>query len=80
MSMIEAYLEMVEVHLEAGQLSEQMAAMRIWLDERRWEPSSFSSHDDGRRIRLQIAFKIAGEGEAFARRFGGRLNRPGLAA
>jgi len=70
----------VEIRFATGELREQMAAMRIWLDERRWEPSSFSSHDDGRRIRLQIAFKIAGEGEAFARRFGGRLNRPPLAA
>ena len=80
MSMIEVYLETVEVHLEAGQLSEQMAAMRIWLDERRLEPSRFSSHDDGLGVRLHIAFKTARESEAFARRFGGRLNGSRLAA
>jgi hypothetical protein len=70
----------VEIRLQTGELCEQMAAMRMWLDERRWEPSSFSSHDDGRGIRVQVAFKIADEGEAFAQRFGGRLNRPLLAA
>jgi hypothetical protein len=70
----------VEIRLEAGELCEQMSAMRIWLDERRWEPSSFSSRDDGSGVRLHVAFKIASEGEAFARRFGGRLDDPRLAA
>jgi hypothetical protein len=70
----------VEILLATGDLRRQMAAMRIWLDERRWEPSSFSSHDDGLGLRLHIAFKTAREGEAFARRFGGRLNGRQLAA
>jgi hypothetical protein len=70
----------VEIHLEPGELCEQMAAMRIWLDGRRWEPSSFSCHDDGLGVVLRIDFKIAQEGEAFARRFGGRVNNPLLAA
>jgi outer membrane lipoprotein-sorting protein len=70
----------VEIRLAAGELREQMSAMRMWLDERRWQPSVFSSRDDGRGVRLSIAFKNAGEGEAFARRFGGRLNRQQLAA
>jgi hypothetical protein len=70
----------VEIHLGPGELREQMAAMRLWLDEHRWEPSLFNSHADGRGVRLHIAFKTAGAGEAFARRFGGRLNGPRLAA
>jgi hypothetical protein len=70
----------VEIRLAAAELRKQMAAMRIWLDERRCEPSRFSTDDDGRGVRLQIAFKTAREGEAFARRFGGRLNGPRLAA
>jgi hypothetical protein len=70
----------VEIRFATGELREQMAAMRIWLDERRWEPSVFSSRDDGRGVRVHIAFKNSGEGEAFARRFGGRLNDPPLAA
>jgi hypothetical protein len=70
----------VEIRLPTVELRQQMAAMRIWLDERRWEPSRFSSHDDGRGVRLQVAFMAAREGEAFARRFGGRVNGARLAA
>ncbi len=70
----------VEILLAAGELREQMSAMRMWLDQRRWEPSVFSFQDDGRGVRLHIAFKNAREGEAFARRFEGRLNDPRLAA
>ena len=70
----------VEIRLATAELRQQMAAMRIWLDERRLEPSRFSSHDDGLGVRLHIAFKTARESEAFARRFGGRLNGSRLAA
>ena len=62
----------VEIHLEAGELCEQMAAMRVWLDDRRWEPSTFSCHEGGPGVLLRIELKVAQEGEAFARRFGGR--------
>jgi hypothetical protein len=70
----------VEIYLESGELCEQMAAMRLWLDDRRWEPSTFSCHDNGSGVLLRIDFKVAHEGEAFARRFGGRVNDPPLAA
>jgi hypothetical protein len=67
-------MQTVEIDLEAGGLFEHMAAMRMWLDERRWEPSTFSCHDNGTSVLLRIEFKIPQEGEAFARRFGGRVN------
>jgi hypothetical protein len=70
----------VEINLEPGELCEQMAAMRIWLDNRRWEPSTFSCRSDGLGVLLRIDFKIEEEGEAFARQFGGRMNDPALAA
>jgi hypothetical protein len=70
----------VEIRLEAGELCEQMAAMRVWLDDRRWEPSTFSCHDEGPGVVLRIEFKIPHEGEAFARRFGGRLSDSLVAA
>jgi hypothetical protein len=70
----------VEINLEPGELCEQMAAMRIWLDDRRWEPSTFSCRNDGPGVLLRIDFKIAQEGEAFARRFGGRVNDAAIAA
>jgi outer membrane lipoprotein-sorting protein len=67
-------MQIVEIDLEPGQLCEQMAAMRMWLDDRRWEPSTFSCHDNGAGVLLRIEFKVAQEGEAFARRFGGRAS------
>jgi len=70
----------VEIDLEAGELCEQMAAMRVWLDQRRWEPATFSCLDETPGVRLRIDFKAAKEGEAFARRFGGRVRTPPLAA
>jgi hypothetical protein len=70
----------VEIDLEAGELCEQMAAMRMWLDERRWEPSTFSCHGVGPIVLVRLEFKIAEEGDAFARRFGGRVSDPLLAA
>jgi hypothetical protein len=70
----------VEIDLGPGELCEQMAAMRIWLDDRRWEPTAFSCRDYGRGVLVRIDFKVPQEGEAFARRFGGRLNDPPLAA
>jgi hypothetical protein len=73
-------MQTVEIHLEAGELCEQMSAMRVWLDGRRWEPSTFSCRDDGPGFLLRIDFKVPQEGEAFARRFGGRLQHPQLAA
>jgi hypothetical protein len=74
------HMSTVEIHLEAGQLCEQMAAMRVWLDDRRWEPSTFSCQEDESGVLLRVDFKVAQESEAFARRFGGRVSEPVLAA
>ena len=52
--------------------------MRLWLDERRFEPSSFTYFylDPGMMIR--VAFKLAEEAEAFAQEFRGvLLDTPG---
>jgi hypothetical protein len=64
----------VEIDLPAGDLSKQMAAMRIWLDQRRFEPSSFSCCDNDRGMRICVAFSVAYQAEAFAKRFGGRAD------
>jgi hypothetical protein len=66
----------VEVRLQPNELSGLMAAMRIWLDERRFEPSSFSCRECGGGVLVRVDFKLAGEAEAFARRFGGRVDTP----
>ncbi len=61
----------VEIRLQPEGLFALMGAMRMWLDERRFEPSSFTTHDCGAQVLVRIDFKVAGEAEAFARQFGG---------
>jgi hypothetical protein len=69
----------VEIRLETSELTEIMAAMRIWLDQRRFEPSVFAYSDSGIDAEVSIAFKMAGEAEAFARHFDGRVKDAALA-
>ena len=61
----------VEIRLQPEGLFALMGAMRMWLDERRFEPSSFTTHDCGAQVLVRIDFKVAGEAEAFARQFSG---------
>ena len=65
----------VEMRLKPAELLETMAAMRVWLDERRFEPSVFTCRDGIADVLVGIAFKTANEGQAFAGRFGGRLRK-----
>jgi hypothetical protein len=62
----------VELRVTPRELTGKMAEMRIWLDERRFEPAVFSCGEGGKALRVLVAFNAAGEAEAFARRFGGR--------
>jgi hypothetical protein len=64
----------VELRLQPQELSGTMAEMRIWLDERRFEPSSFTYNDSGDRVLVRIDFKVAEEADAFARCFGGSVD------
>ncbi|HEY1261046.1 MAG TPA: hypothetical protein VGF34_17495 [Stellaceae bacterium] len=64
----------VELTLPPNELSRQMAMMRIWLDERRCQPSGFNCCEAGRGVVVRIDFKAAELAEAFAERFGGRVN------
>lgn len=59
--------------LDENDLAGQLADMRTWLDEHRYEPSTFTYFflDPGMKIR--VSFKIDGEAEAFAQKFGGSL-------
>jgi len=64
----------VDVHVQPGELSRQMSAMRIWLDEHRFEPSTFSCRDTDDGTLVSIEFKVPREAEAFAEQFDGRAN------
>ena len=63
----------VEITLAQGELSKQMAMMRIWLDERRFEPSGFNCREAGRGVVLHVDFKATDAAEAFAEHFAGRV-------
>jgi hypothetical protein len=52
-----------------------MAAMRIWLDEQRFEPSRFTYSEEGNDILIDVSFKAAVEAAAFAGRFNGEGTR-----
>jgi hypothetical protein len=64
----------VDINVQSGDLSRQMSAMRIWLDERRFEPSTFSCRDTDRGVLVCVEFKVPREAEAFAEHFDGRAN------
>jgi hypothetical protein len=66
----------IEISLKPNELSAAMADMRMWLDERRFEPSGFCCREDGASVSVRIDFKITAEAEAFADRFSGQLGRP----
>lgn len=63
----------VEINLQSSELSAAMAEMRMWLDEHGFEPSSFCCGEDEAGVLVRVDFKVAGEAEAFAGRFNGRL-------
>jgi hypothetical protein len=64
----------VEIRLSQVDLRDKMNAMRTWLDERRFEPSTFASHANGGVMCLSVSFRSADEAKAFAAQFAGRVN------
>jgi hypothetical protein len=61
----------ITIRVRAVDFAEQMAAMRIWLDEQRFEPSRFTYSEDGNDILIDVSFKAAVEAAAFSARFNG---------
>jgi hypothetical protein len=51
-----------------------MGAMRVWLDQHRFEPSGFSCRDVADGVLVSLEFKIAHQAVAFAEHFGGRAD------
>jgi hypothetical protein len=47
--------------------------MRLWLDEHRFEPSTFTYFYLNPGMNIQVSFKIGDEAQAFAQQFGGSL-------
>jgi hypothetical protein len=57
----------------SGELSSAMHNMRLWLDSRRFEPSSFQMRLSGRNRVGLLRFKSRAEAEAFAVEFEGTV-------
>ena len=64
----------VELRLSSSDLPREMGAMRVWLDQHRFEPSGFSCRDVDDGVLVSLEFKIAHQARAFAERFGGRAD------
>ena len=64
----------VELRLSQTDLPREMGAMRVWLDQHRFESSSFSCRDVDDGVLVSLEFKIAHQAIAFAERFGGRAD------
>jgi hypothetical protein len=62
----------VELRLNPSDLPGQMGAMRVWLDQHRFESSGFSCRDSDDGVLVSVEFKVAYQAVAFAKRFGGR--------
>jgi hypothetical protein len=66
----------VEIRLDPSDLSREMSAMRVWLDQHRVDASSFSCRCDESGVVVCLEFARVDEAQAFADRFGGGANRP----
>ena len=64
----------VDIRLNPSDLSREMAAMRLWLDQHRFEASGFACRQDEGSVLVSLEFKRDGEARAFAKRFGARSN------
>jgi hypothetical protein len=70
----------VELRLSPRDLPREMGAMRVWLDQHHFEPSSFSCRDVDDGVLVSLEFRIAHQAHAFAERFGGRANGPSVSS
>jgi hypothetical protein len=61
----------ITIRVRAVDFAERIAAMRIWLDEHRFEPSRFKYSEDGNDVLIDVSFKVAVEAAAFSARFNG---------
>ncbi len=67
----ELAMALVTIRVQAVNFVERMNVMRIWLDDRRIQPSRFRYSDDGDDVLIEVGFKVAAEAAAFSTRFSG---------
>ena len=68
-------LHTTEIRVANIAFSGEMTRMRTWLDSQRFEPAGFRyDHVDGAVV-IRADFSVETEADAFAREFGGQLQR-----
>ena len=69
-------MHVVGIRVKPSDLSKQMTAMRLWLDEHRIDLSTFACRHTEDGMLVDAEFRLAHHAAAFAERFGGRAHRP----
>jgi hypothetical protein len=58
---------------DGNDLAERLTDMRVWLDQHRYEPSTFTYFFFHSGMKIRLSFAVDHEAEAFAKKFGGSL-------
>jgi hypothetical protein len=66
-------MQTAEVTVSGGDLAARLGEMRTWLDDKRFEPSTFTFFQDRAVLLVRVSFKVGDEAHAFALKFGGRV-------
>jgi hypothetical protein len=67
-------VRVTEVRISDGNdLSERLTDMWVWLDEHRYEPSTFAYFFVPPGMKIRVSFKVEDEAKKFAEKFDGSL-------
>jgi hypothetical protein len=66
----------IAIRVRAVDFAELIAAMRIWLNEHRFEPSRFKYAEDGNDLLIDVSFEVDDDAAAFSARFNGESTKP----
>ena len=66
----------IVIRLPGADLPAEMASMRTWLDEHRYEPSKFTCAQEGADTIISVDFDDDAEAQAFKGRFDAERREP----
>jgi hypothetical protein len=61
----------ITLRVRGVDFAERITAMRVWLDEHRFEPSRFKYSEEGNDLLIDVSFNVADEAAAFSAQFNG---------
>jgi hypothetical protein len=59
----------ITIRVPSADFADRVMAMRLWLDDHRFEPSRFMYSEDGDSVLIVVRFKVAAEAAAFSAQF-----------